>query len=85
MNFVFTIPTKIIFGTGTLDNLGSEVSQFGQNVVIICGQSATKNNMLNKIKTSLNRSKINKITVEIISSDPTDKDVEKIIENIRKP
>lgn len=41
-NFIFNNPTKLIFGKGQIKNLGYEVSQFGNKVLIVTGGGTVK-------------------------------------------
>jgi len=41
-NFVFYNPTKLIFGKGQIKNLGQEVSQYGNKVLIVTGGGTVK-------------------------------------------
>jgi len=38
----FYLPTKIIFGTGSLDKLGEEVGSLGQPILLVTGRSALR-------------------------------------------
>ena len=41
-NFTFWNPTKIIFGTETIPQIGEETRQFGQKVLLVYGKSSIK-------------------------------------------
>ncbi|MDI3525471.1 MAG: alcohol dehydrogenase [Candidatus Atribacteria bacterium] len=44
-NFVFYNPTKLIFGKGTIPQIGSEISKYGyQKVLLLYGQGSIKRN-----------------------------------------
>lgn len=42
LNFEFYNPTKIIFGKGSLDKLGAEVSRYGKNILLVTGGGSVK-------------------------------------------
>ncbi len=43
-NFVYHNPTKILFGTNTLEKIGGETIQYGKKVLLLYGQNSAKNN-----------------------------------------
>lgn len=42
INFTYVNPTKVIFGKGTLDQLGPELSKYGKRVLIVTGGGSVK-------------------------------------------
>jgi len=45
-NFVFHNPTKILFGKGTISNIGSETTAFSNKVLLVYGSGSIKKNGL---------------------------------------
>jgi len=53
-DFVFHNPTKIIFGHGTISEIGRETAQLGANVLLVYGQGSIKtNNIYDRVVKSL--------------------------------
>ncbi len=54
-NFVFHNPTKVIFGQGTIQKIGSEISKFGLKKILLLagGGSIKSNSVYDQVKTSL--------------------------------
>jgi alcohol dehydrogenase len=44
MKFEFQNPTRIVFGAGTISQLGKEVRQYGQRALIVTGSGSVKSN-----------------------------------------
>lgn len=40
--YEFTLPTRIVFGTGTLNQLGKEAKKFGENIFLVTGRKALR-------------------------------------------
>jgi alcohol dehydrogenase YqhD (iron-dependent ADH family) len=59
-NFVFHNPTKVIFGRGTIPKIGSEISRYGiQKVLLLAGGgSIKKNGVYEQVVNSLKENKI---------------------------
>lgn len=57
MNFQYYTPTKVIFGKGTLDQVGEEVKAFGGKKVLIHygGGSVKRTGVLDRVKASLDK------------------------------
>ncbi len=43
-NFIYNIPTKVYFGKGQLENLGSCLAIYGKNILLVYGGASIKNN-----------------------------------------
>jgi alcohol dehydrogenase YqhD (iron-dependent ADH family) len=49
-NFTFYLPTKLIFGPGEIEKLGTEVKHLGERAMIITGKrSASETGIVNKV------------------------------------
>jgi len=42
LNFEWETPTKIIFGQGSLNRLGTETSRWGKKVLLVYGKNSIK-------------------------------------------
>ena len=70
-NFDFLFPTKIIFGKGTEERVGSEVAQFGSKVLIHYGKgSVKKSGLLEKIQASLTAAGIPYVELGGVEANP---------------
>ena len=60
MNFNYYTPTKVIFGKGTLDQVGQQVKDFGGKKVLIHygGGSVKRSGVLDRVKASLDQAGI---------------------------
>lgn len=45
-NFNYNVSTKILFGTGKVDELGNEVKKIGSRVLLVYGKGSIKRNGL---------------------------------------
>ena len=53
-NFYYSIPTKILFGKGQIENLGQTVKQYGKRVLLIYGGGSIKKiELYNKVMQQL--------------------------------
>lgn len=53
-NFYYSIPTKILFGKGQIENLGRTVKQYGKRVLLIYGGGSIKKiGLYNKVMQQL--------------------------------
>lgn len=43
-NFVYSIPTKIFFGKGQIDKIGTEILRYGKKVLLVYGKGSIKSN-----------------------------------------
>lgn len=69
MNFRFLAPTQILFGAGTLDQIGALVP--GKRALIVCGKgSAIRFGYVNRIATSLERAGKESVLFSGVSPNP---------------
>ena len=70
--FEFHSPTKIIFGTGTEDQTGRRVAEYGGSRVLVVygGQSAVKSGLLDRIKASLEEAGLTYETLGGVTPNP---------------
>ena len=83
-NFIFENPTKIIFGKGTIGRIGSEVKQYGTNVLLVYGQGSIKTNgVYDQVMASLREAAVTVVEFPGVKSNPVLSHVLKGIELAR--
>lgn len=84
-NFVFELPTKVIFGKGNIGKTGREVKSFGSKALIVYGSgSIKKNGIYDQVIASLNEAGLSIIELPGVKSNPVLSLVYKGIEAARK-
>ncbi len=84
-NFVFELPTRVIFGKGNIGRAGREVKAFGSKVLMIYGSgSIKKNGIYEQVISSLNEAGVFVIELPGVKSNPVLSLVYKGIEIARK-
>ncbi len=84
-NFTFNIPTRVFFGTNSLENLGRETCKYSTRVLIVYGSDRVKSNgLLDRVKKELEYSNISFKEISGIKPNPTLKSVKKGIDIINK-
>ncbi len=69
--FTFYLPTKIIFGPGTIDQVGVEAAHLGRRALIVTGkQSATAHGILDKVTDYLEREGVAAVVCDTIEPNP---------------
>jgi alcohol dehydrogenase len=80
-NFIFYNPTKIIFGKGVINQIGSEISKIGRKVLLLYGKGSIKENgVYDSVCQSLKDNYISYIEVSNIKPNPV---VSKVREAIK--
>ncbi|MDR2438714.1 MAG: iron-containing alcohol dehydrogenase [Planctomycetaceae bacterium] len=70
-NFIYHNPTKIIFGTGTIGNIGSETVPFSQKVLYVYGKSSIKKNgVYDQTTASLEKAGVKRVEFGGVSANP---------------
>ena len=70
-NFTFWNPTKIIFGEGTIPQIGAEVKNYGKKVLLVYGKSSIKNNgIYDQVASSLQKNGIEFVEFSGVKSNP---------------
>lgn len=82
--FEFFVPTRVLFGAGQVSNVGEQVRRYGQRAILVCGGSARKNGTLKMAKASLARAGVSFVVGQDVRPDPTDLEVDGIVELICK-
>ncbi len=82
-NFVYQNPTKIIFGEGTINQIGKEIKESGINKVLMIygGGSILKNGVYDQIIESLNQYEIDYVEISGVQPNPV---LSKVQEAINK-
>ncbi len=71
LNFDLYLPTKLIFGIGTLERLGVEAKSLGKKALIVSGKkSCQKNGMLERVVKLLAKDNIESVIFNRIESNP---------------
>lgn len=84
-DFVFNVPSDIIFGCGKLRDIGIYVSALGQNALLITGQRALRETgLLEQITESLSQHGVRMILHDMIPPEPTVDDAFRAIETCRE-
>ncbi len=69
--FTFYLPTKIIFGPGTIDQVGVEAAQLGRRALIVTGKkSATAHGILGKVTDYLEKEGVEAVVCDTIEPNP---------------
>lgn len=84
-NFVFEIPTRVIFGKGSIVKTGAEVRNFGSKALLVYGSgSIKKNGIYDQVIASLKDAGISHVELPGVKSNPALSLVYKGIETARK-
>jgi len=67
----FNLPTKVIFGRGSLNKLGREVKSLGRTILLVTGRRALRESgILDSVNRILNKEKIRSIIYDQVSAEP---------------
>ncbi|TFG37267.1 MAG: iron-containing alcohol dehydrogenase, partial [Desulfobacterales bacterium] len=70
-NFVLHNPTKIIFGTDTVKEIGGETAAFGRKILLVYGKSSIKRNgIYDQVVASLSAAGLDIIEHDGVVSNP---------------
>jgi len=85
MNFEFNLHTRIVFGKGTLNQVGKIAKNYGSSVLVITGSTAMKTQGYSeKLLSSLNREDVKAIIFNGVSPNPKAEEVNNAIDLVRK-
>ena len=71
MQTVFQLPTRIVFGVGSIDSLGQECAALGKNALIVTGaHSARDTGLLDRVEAQLSEKGIKSTAFERIKPNP---------------
>jgi alcohol dehydrogenase class IV len=83
--FDFHVPTRIVFGRGRLDEVGSHVRAWGDHALIVCGHSAMRTSgALARAQASLSSAGVKAEVCDRISANPRSDDVDAAIRQARR-
>lgn len=70
--FVFRTPPKIVFGDGTVQQVGAEAAVFGKTALLVTGRSsARKSGVLDLVSASLKDANVRVVLFEEVEPDPS--------------
>ena len=70
-NFTFYLPTKIIFGSGTIDQAGVEAARLGRRALIVTGKrSASEFGIVNRVTDHLEKEGVEAVVFDKIEPNP---------------
>ncbi len=71
MNFNYYLPVNLIFGRGSVNKIGSVVSDYGKKALIVTGQSSTKKSgLLDRVQDYLKKSHIEYVVFDKVKQNP---------------
>ncbi|MFI6648805.1 iron-containing alcohol dehydrogenase [Streptomyces sp. NPDC050529] len=83
--FDFHVPTRIIFGRGRIEELGTLAQAWGDHALIVCGRSAMRaSGVLARVQTILSTSGVKADVCDRISSNPRSDEVDAAIQQARR-
>lgn len=84
-NFIFQIPTKIIFGRGAENSVGAETARYSKKVLLHSGgSSAEKSGLLGRVRTSLKSAGVEWVELPGVKPNPVLSLVQRGIELCRR-
>jgi alcohol dehydrogenase YqhD (iron-dependent ADH family) len=84
-NFTFHNPTKVIFGDGTVEQIGDEAEAFGKRLMLVYGKSSIKKSgLFDRVIASLKKSKIDIVEYPGVKPNPVLSHTNKGIELAKK-
>lgn len=85
MTTIFHLPTKIIFGTGTVSRLGAEASALGKRAMLVTGgHSARKTGLLDKVTRDLKGKGLEVFVFDKVSPNPRPSTVDEAAQIVRQ-
>jgi alcohol dehydrogenase YqhD (iron-dependent ADH family) len=71
-NFLFTLPTRVVFGPGVIDSVGAEASACGAHALMVTGGAFTRSSgLIDHIRASLDRASVSVTIYDAIEPNPT--------------
>lgn len=85
MMFDFHVPTRIVFGHGRLEELGTHVRAWGHHALIVCGRSAMRTSgVLARVQVILSAAGVKADVCDLISANPRSDEVDAAIQQARR-
>ncbi len=86
MNFEYFLPTRIVFGVGTVNKVGKLARNLGKKAMIVTGRSSTKKTgLLDEVISILEKSGIESVVFDDIVPNPLSSTVDKGAETGQAP
>jgi alcohol dehydrogenase len=83
-HFSFTMPTKTIFGTGIVENLGQEAVKYGKKALIVSDKDICSTEMFEITKAALEKRDIKTVVFSDVVPNPVDVDMYSAIDNYKR-
>lgn len=70
-NFLFSLPTRVTFGPGSIDTAGSEAASLGSRALVVTGKTfARRSGLIERLTVSLNRAGVTYILFDEVDPNP---------------
>ncbi|MGW6835217.1 iron-containing alcohol dehydrogenase [Streptomyces sp. NPDC054949] len=80
MRLEFPVPTHVVFGSGTLDQVGALSAQWGGHALIVCGRTAMRRHgFLDRAADSLRRAGLSVTVFDRISANPRSDEIDEAV------
>ncbi|UCD94932.1 MAG: iron-containing alcohol dehydrogenase [Candidatus Zixiibacteriota bacterium] len=84
-NFVFYLPTKLIFGPGEVEKIGIEAKQYGERALIVTGKrSSSEFGIVNRVTDYLEREGVSAVVFDKIEPNPRADTIDEAAQLARK-
>lgn len=84
-NFIFHLPTKLIFGPGEIEKIGAEAKKLGNRALIITGKrSSSASGIINRVTDYLKKDGVSVIVFDKIEPNPRTSTIDEAAELARK-
>lgn len=84
-NFLFTLPTRVVFGPGVIDSVGQEAAACGRHAFVVTGGAFTRSSgLIDHIRGSLDRAGVAVTIYDAIEPNPTVEAIDRGGEEVRR-
>lgn len=85
ISFEHAAPTRIVFGSGSVDHVGIEAVPLGSRALIVCGRRAMRSSgVLDRVRSSLQERGVSSWVYDDVSTDPKSREVDDACEAARR-
>lgn len=71
-NFVFALPTRVVFGPGTVESVGQEAATCGSRALLVTGSTfAKRSGLIDRIRSSLTQAGVTVVLFDQLEQNPT--------------
>ena len=84
MTHIMHVPTKLVFGTGSINELGKEARQLGKKVMVVTYPDIRRVGLLDKIMADLKANKLKVLVFEKVQPNPRSSTVDEGASLVRK-